>query len=213
MALEVDLDIVDVVEGPTPETSSLPDLEIGPTGDAAWTDALAAGNVIVVEITVTNPDIRLQSAVFVSVVTEGEQLIYLGAESVEPAILEGGTIFSPNSANNMGTGQVKINSPVPNDGSPGELWVQGLAYFSIMGGGGPGPDTAVRLFYSTTGVAVDDPIDFRVELTAGDQLSAPFQDRHLSGATLNPELVPGPGAPLAVALALLGIARLRRASG
>jgi hypothetical protein len=212
-ALEVDLDIVDVVEGPTPQTSSLPDLEIDPSGDLAWTSALSAGNVIALEITVANPEQLSEDAVFLTVVTEGEQLVYLGATNVATAILEGGTTFNPTQLNNVGTGQVKVNSPVPNDGSAGELWVQGLAYLgSGFGTEGTGPDVAVRLLYSVTGVAVEDPIDFRVELTAGDAVSTPLPDRHFSGATLNPELVPGPGAPLVIVLGLFALSQLRRAS-
>jgi len=200
-ALDIDLNIEDIYVGPSPGPPSVGDLVIDPSGDSA-TATLAAGNVIQLSITVSNPDNTSIAGIFLSLVTDGPQMNFLGANPVAPSILEGGTFFNPLSLGNVGSGAVKVNSPVQNDGSAGEMWLQALAFGSGLGSDGAGPDNAITLFYSVTGASGDDEVSFSLELTAGDGIEDTSQnpiDANISSAVINaPE-------PTSIALAFAGL--------
>jgi len=205
-ALSIDANLDNIVVGPSPASAPLGDLVIDPSGDSA-TATLSAGNVVSITITVDNPDATHIAGIFVSLVTDGPQVTFLGANPVAPSILEGGDFFNPLSLSNVGSGAVKVNSPVQNDGSAGEMWIQALAFGSGLGSDGTGPDNAITLFYSIAGASGGDEVAFTFALTAGDGIEDINQvpiDAQMSGVVINP--IPEPGTALLMGLGLAGLA-------
>jgi hypothetical protein len=209
-ALSIDANLDNIVVGPSPASDPLGDLVIDPSGDSA-TATLSAGNVVSITITVANPDNTSIAGIFVSLVTDGPQVNFLGANPVAPSILEGGTFFDPLALGNVGSGAVKVNSPVQNDGSAGEMWLQALAFGSGNGSDGAGPDNAITLFYSITGATGDDQVAFLFALTPGDGIEDTSQNpinAAMSGVVINP--IPEPGTALLMCLGLAGLSAAGR---
>ena len=203
-ALSIDLNIVEVTtDGPGGEL--LADLVIAPDGNNATTNLLEAGQFVGLNIIVDNSEGAQVDGIFLSIVTSNPQMDFLGATVVAPSILVGDAPFNPPSLGDVGSGNVKVNSPTlfPEPGDPdGELWVQGLAFGSGEGSDGTGPDNAITLYYNITGASGSDTIIFELRETAGDGIDG-ASSVLLSSASIN---IPEPGTALLMGLGLVGLA-------
>ena len=177
-------------------------------GDGTVAASLAAGQAILVTVDVDNAPADFITGIFATLTVQGDQLNLLGGNPA-PSILAGGPVFMPTNLINIGSGEVRGNSP--NEfGTAGDVWIIALAYGAVAGTTGTGPDiAAVQLFFVVTGASGGDQVDFTFGLTAGDAIDA-GSGTTFNGAVIN---VPEPGA-LALAFTSLGtvglLARIRR---
>jgi hypothetical protein len=184
--------------------TSVDNLVIDADGNATAT--LAAGNVVLLGIDVSNADAELITAIFATTTVDGTQFSSsLGAQL--PNSMLKATGFGAKSLANVNSGDVKGNSPAPTYGDAGDLWIQSVSYALQAGAFGTGPDT-IQIALVLGNVAADEFVNFDMGLTAGDAiaganglpLSGPTT---FQGATIN---VPEPGTALLMGLGLAGLA-------
>jgi hypothetical protein len=198
-ALDVDFNIATIETAlPPGGGDQLADLVIDVDGNAT-TNMLAAGNLVAMQVVISNPTNESLTGIFTSVVYDGTQLDFLGSQGVPSEILVGGTTFSSTSLTKVANPDVKINSPTPDDGT-GVVWVQATAFGSGAGTDGAGPDSYNIFFSVRPGVASNATILLSHEFTAGDATDAPTLN--LESAAIN---IPEPGTALLMGLGLVGL--------
>jgi hypothetical protein len=199
-ALDVDFNIATIETAlPPGGGDQLADLVIDVDGNAT-TNMLAAGNLIAMQVVISNPNNESLTGIFSSVVFDGAQLDFLGSQGVPSEILVGGTTFSSTSLTKVANPDIKINTPNPDDGSGGPVWVQATAFGSGAGTDGAGPDSYNIFFAVRPGVASNATILLSHEFTAGDATDAPTLN--LESAAIN---IPEPGTALLMGLGLVGL--------
>jgi hypothetical protein len=199
-ALDVDLNIATIETAlPPGGGDELADLVIDADGNAT-TSMLAAGNLITVQVVISNPTNEFLTGIFTSIVFDGALLDFLGSQGVPSEILVGGTTFSSTSLTKVANPAIKVNSPNPDDGSGGPVWLQATAFGSGAGTDGAGPDSYNLFFAVRPGYSPSDPIVFENTFTAGDATDAPTLT--LESAAI---VIPEPGTALLVGLGLAGL--------
>jgi hypothetical protein len=198
-ALDVDFNIATIETAlPPGGGDELADLVIDANGDAT-TNMLAPGNLIALEVVISNPNNEFLTGIFTSLVFDGTVLDFVGSEGVPAQILAGGTTFNELALGDVGTGEIKVNSPNPDDGT-GEVWLQATAFGSGGGTDGAGPDSYNLYFVLRPGVSGSSAILFEQALTPGDATDAPTLT--LQSAYIQ---IPEPGTALLVGLGLIGL--------
>lgn len=196
-------------------TTLIPGLVIDGNGDATAT--LEAGQVILVDLLLDNTAMESLLTIGATITFQGDQMSYLGAFTIPPAIFKESGFGATPSLGNIGSGGIKGNSPFPDDGTGGDVWLQAAAYGSpggVTGISDLADQTAlIQLAFTVTGASGSEVIDFVLSFTTGDEVldqSGNQVATMFDGTTIN---VPEPGS-LALALASLGtvglVTRVRR---
>ena len=125
---------------------------IDPDGDMA-TAPLAAGQFILIGIEVSNPAAETITAIFTTLIVQGDQISHSVGTRLPPTMLKGPDP-SDQSLVNINSGDFKGSQPSGGYGSPGDLWIQAPSYALQTGANGTGPDTLEILFVVGSAVAV-----------------------------------------------------------
>ncbi len=183
-----------------------------------------AGDVVVIDIVVSNPTADLISLIFAQLIVDSTQLGLLGG-SYFPILDQGsctGFLCSPPTLVSIFSApQPSVDSPLLL-GTGTELWFEVPAHGLSGGTTGTGPDVAATLAFSIVADQVgSSPIDIRIGRAPGlgggilvpGAPMQPFEGPvNFSGAVIN---VPEPGTALLVGLGLIGLvaAGRRREAG
>jgi hypothetical protein len=207
-ALDLDSNIIGIFTDSSMATA-VPNLVIDADGNA--TADIAAGNVVLLGIDVSNAPEDEVAAIFATTTLEGSQWAGSLGAALPPSMLKAAG-FGTTSLANVNTGDVKGNSPAEDYGDAGELWIQSVSYALQAGASGTGPDQ-IQIALVLGGVATNETVLFPIGMTPGDAIVDTQQIPlavTFEGATIN---APEPGS-FALALASLGtvglVTRIRR---
>ena len=203
-ALRLDANVLGVFTDSTLATS-VAGTTIDPDGDAA-TSPLTAGHMILIGIEVSNPAAETITAIFASLVVQGDQIAGSLGTLVPPTMLKGPGP-SDQSLANVNSGGVKMGPS--SYGQPGDVWVQAVSYALQAGASGTGPDTIQILFWVAEGLAIGDFVTFEMGLTAGDAIAGPSSTTFSSTVI---QVIPQPGTALLMGLGLIGLSARQRAN-
>jgi hypothetical protein len=173
-------------------------------GDQAVAD-LQPGQGLLVGIDVANVNQDSVHGIFSTLHVDSTRIIFLGSIANQQVLLEPG--FAGNSISPVAPVDVKINSPGGTD-----EWVQVMLHHRNNGTEDPGPDlNAVQIFFEVPASVGTGPMDFTLDLTAGDGVDACCM---MVGASFNSAVlhVPEPSLQSALlpGLCALAIAGRRR---
>ena len=177
----------------------IPEAVVGDDGNVTGY-ALQAGDHVLLSIEISNPERDPIASIFATLIFQNERLEYLGGLFPGQILLGPGfEVFEL--LNNVGSGEIKSNSPSP---ATGEVWLQALAYDagSFFPTTAAGPDV-VQLLFRATGVPGD--VYFDMTSTAGDEFlgvsAVSFGDASISA-------VPEPSSSLLIGLGLASLSFL-----
>ncbi len=179
---------------------------IDPDGDMA-TAPLAAGQFILIGIEVSNLAAEAITAMFTTLIVQGDQISGSLGARLPPTMLKGPGP-SGQSLVNINSGDIKSSQP-GGFGHPGDVWIQAPSYALQTGANGTGPDTLEILFVVGSAVAIGDFVTFEMGFTAGDSISGASSITFNSAAI---QVIPQPGTALLMGLGLIGLSASRQAS-
>lgn len=204
-ALRLDANVLGVFTDSSLATSVAGTI-IDPDGDSA-TAPLTAGHLILIGIEVSNPAAETITAIFTSLVVQGDQISYSLGTALPPTMLKGPGP-SDQSLVNVNSGGVKSGQP-GSFGNPGDVWVQVPSYALQTGAKGTGPDTIQILFMVAEGLTIGDFVTFEMGFTAGDSTSGPSSTTFSSAVI---QVIPEPSTALLMGLGLIGLGARQRAN-